>query len=227
MLCTKCNDTGILRKIDSDGYDLFENFCDCKIGKEKEVGLIQYRLKKANVYEKYWGIQLSDLHAQPLDNHAKYIKKIKEIASNINNYINTGYTMIIYGNSGVGKTMGTSLLLKNCLLTTNYDCYYTTMPDMLTNILTDADIDPELSFFEKLKDVDILVIDDIGLTAVEKSFPIVTIETVLRDRMASKKLTFLILGNGQFLVNQYKFITKLIQPDNIYDVTGRNGWILK
>jgi len=224
MSCPKCKNLGIICKKDNDGYELFSHYCDCEIGKAKETGLITYKLSNANIYEKYWKSTLSDLQAQPSEHHAKYIRKIKELATNIPE----GYTMVIYGNSGVGKTMGTSLLLKHYLLSTEYSCYYTTMPEMLSQILRDDSVDDELSFFTMLKDVDILVIDDVGLTAIQRTeFPAVTVNSLLRDRISSNKRTFVILTDGKLLENQYKFIAKLVSPNNIYDVIGKNGWISK
>ena len=136
--------------------------------------------------------------------------------------------MVIFGNSGVGKTMGTSILLKHLLLTTNLDCYYTTMSDMLSTILKENNVEDDMSYFSMLKDMDVLVVDDIGLTSIQRTdFPAITINTLLKDRISNNKVTFLILLDGKLLENQYRFISKLVLPDNIYDVTGKNGWISK
>jgi DNA replication protein DnaC len=223
MTCPICGGLGIIKKDDKDGYEIFVKYCECPIGRTKEAGLIHYKLAKANIYEKYWNMELDSLQKQPLEAHVKFVDKIKELTTNLP----LGYTLILYGDSGVGKTMGVSLLLKHILLNTALDCYFVTMPELLSSILRDVDITDELSYYDMLKEVDVLAIDDIGLTAIQKEFPQITVAQLLKDRMSSNRRTILIMSNSKLLTEQYKFITKIVPPSCFYDVPGKNGWLPK
>lgn len=223
MACPLCNDTGLIKKFE-DGYENVYR-CSCPIGIAKDKQLIVQKLQMANIYKEYWDKEIKDLQMQPQQSHSKYIHRIRETAENIKKYKENGLTLIIYGDSGVGKSMGVSLVLKHAIKNYNFDCFYITMTDLLSGILNDLNTADEVSFQEKVKEADILAIDDIGLTAMHKEFPIVTIETIVKARISNNKVTFLILKDGTMLHSTYRFLQKLIPESNIYNVTGVNGWL--
>ena len=98
----------------------------------------------------------------------------------------------IYGDSGTGKTLAASLLLKESIKR-GHKAKYIIWVDLLTKKLSGKEAE---EYLERIKNVDMLCIDEINNDALRESkFPQETLDTILKYRYSNKKPTILVLSN--------------------------------
>jgi hypothetical protein len=93
---------------------------------------------------------------------AKAIEALADYLENSDYYINRGRGLIFHGTYGSGKTLLTSILLKQ-LLVKRVDGYFTTFTNLLDNFAAGWRDDKERQWFDKkFRNAPLLVVDDIG-----------------------------------------------------------------
>lgn len=99
-------------------------------------------------------------------------------------YVRAGIGMVLHGTKGNGKTLLSSLALKR-LIGDGYDARFVTMIELLDAYTAGwRDSERKVSFDGRLKNVRLLVIDDLGKELRGNDLPRATIDEVLRHRIA-------------------------------------------
>jgi DNA replication protein DnaC len=93
---------------------------------------------------------------------AKALQMISDYLENSGYYVNRGMGLLFHGTHGSGKTMLTTILIKQ-LLAEGVDGYFTTFNNLLDNFASGWRDDENRKWFEKrVRNAPLLVIDDIG-----------------------------------------------------------------
>lgn len=92
---------------------------------------------------------------------------ILEYTANFKEMLENGTGMIIYGNTGAGKTFAAAQIV-NELTDRGYDCMFTNMSNIITELGT-LGIEGKRNLFYQIFSKDLLVLDDLG-SEVESSY---------------------------------------------------------
>jgi DNA replication protein DnaC len=150
--CTICKGTGIHNNQD----------CECAKKFERYVTLLF-----CGIEQEYWDKTLDDFKGDKL---AKGI--IIDYIENLKNAYEYGLSLGLSGPHGVGKTLASNLILI-AALDTKYKIYNITLAELLKLIkkpFTDDDTESIRLYNEKVKNVDFLVVDDLGDEYTPKDF---------------------------------------------------------
>lgn len=115
------------------------------------------RMLKAGILEEFWGLSLDDYEGseEVLDTIEKYI-------NNLDNARDEGICVFLYGNNGTGKTFLGVEILKQAIRE-GYSAQFTSLGGIIQQ-LTDGWYDDKqrVKYEERVKNVDFLMIDDVG-----------------------------------------------------------------
>lgn len=145
--CDKCNHTGWI-----DGHGYADVMCQCLSQFENYI-----KLDEAGIDREYWNVSFNDWKGDEVARSLveKYIDKI-DVA------YEEGLGMVFWGNSGTGKTMLCSIVLKYAMRK-NYSVRFITMAELLDVLRKKiADEQVELFYEDNIKNVDFLCIDNLG-----------------------------------------------------------------
>jgi DNA replication protein DnaC len=146
--CLICRKTG--EYLAPDG----KHECDCY-----DQWTLHWHMLYSGLKTAYQRLTWADLDDQV---PASIWEAITDYLDHIDNYVRAGLGMILWGKPGTGKTMISALLFKR-LLATGYDGYFTQFNELLDSYTaTWRDQDELLWFTRRIRNADILVIDDIG-----------------------------------------------------------------
>ncbi|HRT03229.1 MAG TPA: ATP-binding protein [Candidatus Diapherotrites archaeon] len=149
--CQRCKNTGIIKIPDSmyiDGYH--EELCGC-----------QYNLDDIGIPENFKDVSID-----------KYKNKI--LAKRVNEYIKDFQIenrklqkgICFYGVPGSGKTFLTCAILISLKNTKGIKCKFITISDLLTIGRQELIIDKNISEINKIKNIELLVLDNLGTEKV-------------------------------------------------------------
>jgi len=143
---------------------------------------------KANIPVDYWHLTMSN-HFTGSDN----LKNIyTEITSNIDKFYLSGNLICFAGPHGVGKTMTSCCILKECVKN-DYACLYTTLSDIVSTLMSRSFNTPDAR--KELLKTDVLIIDefDSRFMPSENSAELfgITFENVFRTRMQNNLPTIM------------------------------------
>jgi len=146
------------------------------------------RYSRANIPVEYWSLSFKNFAG---DKNFKNLMKTK--MENIDLFYDTGKSIIFSGNLGTGKTYTACCLLKRAVAT-GYSGLYTTMADVVANMLS-REIDTS-KYYSELLSKDFLVIDEFSSHWIfpsdkaEQLFG-TSLEYVLRTRFQNQLPTIL------------------------------------
>jgi len=146
------------------------------------------RYSRANIPVEYWALSFKDFSG---DKNFKNLMKTK--MEDIDLFYDRGKSIIFSGNLGTGKTYTACCLLKRAV-TTGYSGLYTTMADVVANMLS-REIDTA-KYYSELLNKDFLVIDEFSSHWIfpsdkaEQLFG-TSLEYVLRTRFQNQLPTIL------------------------------------
>lgn len=86
---------------------------------------------------------------------------VADYLAHLDPYVTGGYGLVLHGNMGTGKTLLSSLLLKTVMLR-GYSGYFGTFERLIDSLRQSWDDKDREWFHRRIKDVDVLVIDDLG-----------------------------------------------------------------
>lgn len=148
-------------------------------------------LLNANVLKAYQQLSWRDAtHVDPAAAEA-----VMDYTEHAEAYLQAGLGLILHGSTnGTGKTLLATLLAKG-LLARGVDCYFITFSDLIDRLADGwKDLDAQQWFQRRVKNVSVLVIDDIGKEYQGKKqsgLPQSAFDSVLRHRVASALPTLL------------------------------------
>ena len=210
----------VKKKIQKDCTECGGIGCDKCLSKTSRID--KYAL--ANIPVRYWNLSFKDFSGDP-----NFKKIIKEKISNIDETYDDGKSFMFIGGLGTGKTYVACCMLKIAIIS-GYSSAYTTMADVVSNILS-KDIDTA-KYYEYLLNKDFLVIDEFDSRWIfpsEKSEQLFgsSLEYVLRTRFQNNLPTILCSNNDdvdQILGGFFAKSFKSLRSENIelYVVGGKD-----
>lgn len=112
------------------------------------------RYADSNIPVDYWDLDMKDFKGSPI------LKKVyAESAETLPKMYQTGWTVCLAGDHGIGKTMTTTCLLKKACQK-NYICLYTTLNDIVSALI-DSSGEEKFLARRELMVVDFLAIDEL------------------------------------------------------------------
>lgn len=170
-------------EVDAEGDFTCEWKCNCP----DQWTLHRYFLH-ANIGIAYQRLRWADAtHVEP-----GALEKVEGYLNAAEAYIRAGMGLLLYGTNGTGKTLLSTLVLKE-LLGKGYDGYTTTFNEMLGSFSKGwKDVDDQRWFHKRVKNAQVLVIDDLGKEMKgRQEMPMATFDEVLRHRVANAKPTII------------------------------------
>ena len=184
--CITCRDRRTYRLwTDERRVEIGEFACDCK-----DQWLLNHALTNANLGLAYQRLSWADMTAVEsgaLDEVGSYLESAEA-------YVSAGVGLILHGEMGAGKTSLLTLVGKN-LMARGFDFYFTTFSEMIDTYTGGwNDKDEKAWFHKRIKNVGVLVMDDVGREyqgRAKSGLPESTFDEVLRHRVAASKPTFI------------------------------------
>jgi DNA replication protein DnaC len=215
--CLICQKTGEYLAPDGSKHE-----CDCYA-----QWALHWHLLHSGVKEAYQRLTWADLDDQV---PASIWEAITDYLDHIENYVRAGLGMILWGKPGTGKTMISALLFKR-LLAEGYDGYFTQFNELLDSYTaTWRDQDELLWFTRRIRNADILVIDDIGREyrgragkAGDEGFTSALFDDVIRHRTGHEKPTIITTNfTEEQLLTGYggPVLSLLSERSTFHEVTG-------
>jgi DNA replication protein DnaC len=144
-------------------------------------------MKRANVPSRFWNVKLSEIpeHLEYRDKVRKYLEKMDEMLEN-------GIGLFLYSDeNSTGKTSIAVLALKQALRLRR-TAYFEESGRLKAALIRAEEFEENIPIERRIRTVDLLVLDDVGKEyRTESGFAENTIESVLRDRSQSMRLTIM------------------------------------
>lgn len=144
-------------------------------------------MKRANVPSRFWNVKLSEIpeHLEYRDKVRKYLEKMDEMLEN-------GIGLFLYSDeNSTGKTSIAVLALKQALRLRR-TAYFEESGRLKAALIRAEEFEENTPIERRIRTVDLLVLDDVGKEyRTESGFAENTIESVLRDRSQSMRLTIM------------------------------------
>lgn len=143
----------------------------------------------------------------------------------VKNFSSTGGNILLYGETGLGKTF-LSNCIGNAILKQGYSVLYVTAPqfiDIFERKMKDRSEEYRRDF-DLLHDVDLLIIDDLG-TEFQNSFSVTNVLECVNDRILYKKSTVISSNlNLKRLQEVYteRFSSRIVEHYKILRLTGKD-----
>ena len=186
--CKRCDGEGIL-EVDSSEKSGWIGSRECKCMK-KFHKLKEYY--KARIPSTYWRVTEKNFYGDK-----KALKVVQKFMDNLENGIENGLGMLLWGTNGNGKTSLAIIALKYAI-TEGHTGYYITLQGLLNLIMHSFSDEKQKEDIRKIfTDVDFLVLDEIGKEHIKKNssgsvFGISEIEEIIRIREGKKKSTWML-----------------------------------
>ncbi len=219
--CKDCKDTGY---IDNEPCHCFKQASIDLLYPETKLALDFQNASFDNFSFEYYDPKTID-KASGLSS-LEYAKNAFEYCKDfVKNFSATGGNILLYGETGLGKTF-----LSNCIgneiLKQGYSVLYVTAPQFI-DIFEKKMKDKSESYrkdFDLLHDVDLLIIDDLG-TEFQNSFTVPNVLECVNNRILYKKSTVISSNlNLKRLQEVYteRFSSRLVEHYKILRLTGRD-----
>ena len=144
-------------------------------------------MNRANVPPRFWNVKLSEIpeHLEYKDKVRKYLEKMDEMLEN-------GIGLFLYSDeNSTGKTSIAVLALKQALRLRR-TAYFEESGRLKAALIRAEEFEENIPIERRIRTVDLLVLDDVGKEyRTESGFAENTIESVLRDRSQSMRLTIM------------------------------------
>jgi len=144
-------------------------------------------LKRMNIGKRYWSATLDNI-----DKTSPHGEVIRKYLNNLSLMVEKGVGMYLWGENSRGKTYSACATLKEIQAAGFFT--YCVMADQLRSIYIDRSMfDPEMSVVQRVEQVGILLIEDLGKEYVGKGsgWAELCFENLLRKRTRELKPTFI------------------------------------
>jgi len=150
--------------------------------------LVQADLERMMIPSRYWNVKFAEIsdegNPSPRSIAHKYISKIDEMVSN-------GIGLLLWGANGRGKT-GMAVCIAKELRRRGLSVLFFESASLKSAVIDKVAFDDEQSVWERAKNVDALVLDDLGKGVQDSTgFGARVIDELIRYRNARKMITFI------------------------------------
>lgn len=144
-------------------------------------------MNRANVPPRFWNVKLSEI-----PEHLEYRDKVRKYLEKMNEMLENGIGLFLYSDeNSTGKTSIAVLALKQALRLRR-TAYFEESGRLKAALIRAEEFEENIPIERRIRTVDLLVLDDVGKEyRTESGFAENTIESVLRDRSQSMRLTIM------------------------------------
>lgn len=142
---------------------------------------------KLHVYFLHSGVELAyqRLSWQDVEAEAGAVEKVRDYINGAKAYVNAGAGLVFYGETGTGKTMLSTLLLKN-LLARGHDGFFVNFGEMVSLFTAGwHNREERIWFRRRVENAKVLVIDEVGREITNKV--LVTDESIKNAKKRKEK----------------------------------------
>ena len=186
--CPDCKDTGFIGR---EKCHCFKQALTLALTDNELLTTLLERENFSTFSYSYYDNTVADpqLNITPLQN----IKKVVETARDFTAQFDTVFrNLLIYGNTGVGKTFLTNCIAKELLDSSHHVVYLTAFRlfELFAEHQNYKIEDKDSTLFQYIFDCDLLIIDDLG-TELSNAFTNTSLYTCLNERLHAKKSTLI------------------------------------
>lgn len=219
-VCPKCGGSGYIAvQTDDISARTFRSHCDCVTGQAERKKGWEKELDEAGIPREFWDLHFDNFEPQPMyPKQQMFRKDVEYYLKNIKAKREEGMLWLIFGQPGTGKTLGGCLILKQAIKQ-GYQVKYTLWTDLIDQSFIDDNL------VTKLREVDFLVIDDLGKDKSGKDSRFIEdlLEKIIKHRFSNKLPTILLSPMAiQDLQRRFTILPSLIGPRNCSLVEGVN-----
>lgn len=192
----------------------------------KRIALTRRHLERANIPERYW----TDVRLGNVPDSAPYKEDVLWYLRNLESNIARGDGLLLYSQAnGTGKTGLATIVLRMALML-GFTGFYIRAAALQTAEVTDRMFDEFELVSDRVRNVDVLVLDDLGKEHKAKSgFTENLVEDVIRERVQRAKATIITtnLLPGQLETEYSKDFRDVLREafHPIHVVDGANGGV--
>ena len=164
----------------------------------RKVGrrLTKSMLVRMGIPRRFWTAEYGEIHEGSRQRLDPFLKGIKRALS-------AGYGMVLWGNNGVGKTATASVCMKEARRV-GKTAYFITMSRLIEDSIRRTMYNESLLVIDRCRQVDLLVVDDVGKENVdftkEKDTTEAMFEDLIRERNSNRRSSI---------------VTTNLSPDNV------------
>lgn len=155
------------------------------------IKLTKRHLERANIPERYW----SDVRLGNIPDSAPYKEDLLRYLRNLEENVERGDGLLLYSQSnGTGKTAISTIVLRMALML-GYTGFFIRAAALQKAEVTDRAFDEFELVSDRVRNVDVLVLDDLGKEHKAKSgFTESMVEDVIRERVQRAKTTIITMN---------------------------------
>lgn len=163
------------------------------------VSLPQTDLMKYGIYERYQDVTFQSISSRGVPGSVdKQVKQVAEYAKHLEENLKQGRGLILRGGVGTMKT-SLAIAVMRVALNKSKDCYFIPMVSLLDTLLTNSEQNKRNDFEEKIRNVELLVLDDLG-AEYDKEWILAKVDSIITERYNRLKSTIITtnIGNDGF-----------------------------
>lgn len=152
--------------------------------------------QRLNLPELYWEVSMSHVPDKP------YKEKINDWIVNIKDKLHSGKGLFLYGDFRHGKSALAAMILRAALARGVFGLWVN-YRDLVAYKVDKIKFDEYETFYERMLNVDLLVIDELEFR-LNKHYDIDVLENIVRSRHLDKKVTIVTTNHSLKYLNEMK-----------------------
>lgn len=161
-----------------------------------KIHLTRLHLEASDLPRKYWEASLDRIPKTPAT--LKYLPTIERYIKKMPSLIPKGKGLLLHGPNRKGKTSIAAILLKEAIRC-RFDAHFIRGADLIDATFKHRMIDDDTSVIDVIRDVDLLIIDDVGKSIIESRTGSLeaVFDNTLRARESELKATIITTNLSQ------------------------------
>lgn len=148
-------------------------------------------LQRARVPQRYWDSSYKEISKEksgvpysPQQYCERYLKRVDD-------FIESGTGLLLYGNNGTGKT-AMAVVIAKVIWSRGKTVLFLEAAGLISALINREMFDAEVSMRERMREVDCLIIDDLGKGNIDrKGFYARAMDELLRHRVSNRRVTIM------------------------------------